>query len=121
MPIIGLFHSCWDCEPPASASYSHKTLLLKNLDNSKVNAVETENLQINKNAYGIRLYLIREKNIIARVKQTNSIFIQSAYATSVPYCYDYTYSATKLKQILEAFRFDKKNNFFSTFTTLRQK
>jgi hypothetical protein len=94
VPIIGVFYSCCDCKPPVPASYSHKTLLLKNLDNNGKWAVETDSLQINKNAYGIRFYLTREKDIIACERQINSIFIQSAYAFSVPDCYDYIYSAT---------------------------
>jgi hypothetical protein len=93
VPTIDLFYSCWSCDPLTPASYSHKTLFLKNLDNSGERVIETESLQFNKNAYGIRLYLTREKNIISSVKQTNSFFIQSAYATSVPDCYKYLYSA----------------------------
>jgi len=93
VPIVSVFNSCLECKPPTPASYSHNTLLLKNLDNSGASAVETENLQINKNAYGIRLYIITEKRTFACEKQTNSFFIQSAYATSVPDCYDYIYSA----------------------------
>jgi hypothetical protein len=57
-------------------------MFLKNLDNSGENIVESESLQLNKNAYGIRLYLEREKVVVARAKPVNSIFIQSAYATS---------------------------------------
>jgi hypothetical protein len=93
VPIVSLFHSCWGCDPPAPASYSHKTLLLKNLDNSGERVIETETLQINKDAYGIRLYIVTEESIIARAKQTNSVFIQPVYATSVPDCYRYIYSA----------------------------
>jgi len=58
-------------------------LLLKNLDNSGEKAIETESLQINKNSYGIRLYLTREKSIIACIKQKKIDFIQSAYAQDV--------------------------------------
>jgi len=50
--------------------------------NGSASAIESELLQLNKNAYGIRLYLEREKVVVACTKkQINSIFIQSAYAT----------------------------------------
>jgi hypothetical protein len=85
MPIAGVvFHSCCGCnEETQHENYSHQTIFLKNLDNSGKEAIESEALQLNKNAYGIRLYLEREKVVIAyEKKQINSIFIQSAYATS---------------------------------------
>ena len=81
-PIVNLFYSCVCDITTKYESYSHKSLLLKSLDNSGVEIVETEGQQINKNAYGIRLYLTREKNVISHVKQINSIFTQSAYALS---------------------------------------
>jgi hypothetical protein len=74
---------------------------LKNLDNSGEKAVVTESLQLNKNAYGIRLnFQIEEKLANARVKQINSFFIQSAYATSVescPYVYQPVESIVSIK------------------------
>ena len=85
VPIVGVvFHSCCDCkEETQHGNYSHKTMFLKNLDNSGAEIIESEALQLNKNAYGIRLYLEREKVVVACVKkQINSIFIPSAYATS---------------------------------------
>jgi len=84
VPIVnGLFQSCCDCNVETKhENYSHKAMFLKNLDNSGENAIESESLQLNKNAYGIRLYLEREKIVIACAKRINSIFIQSAYATS---------------------------------------
>jgi hypothetical protein len=92
-PIASLFHSCRCDKSATSVSYSHQTLLVKNLDNSGQYAIETNSTQINKNAYGIRLTLIREKEIVAYIrKQNNSIFVQSAYAISVR-CPEYIYSA----------------------------
>ena len=84
VPIAnGLFQSCCDCNVETQhENYSHKTMFLKNLDNSGENAIESESLQLNKNTYGIRLYLEREETVIACAKRINSIFIQSAYATS---------------------------------------
>ena len=84
VPIANVFfHSCCPCDVETQRrNYSHKTIFLKNLDNSDEKAIESESLQLNKNAYGIRLYLEREKVVTACAKRINSIFIQSAYATS---------------------------------------
>ena len=119
VPIASLFYSCWECDPTAPASYSHKTLLLKNLDNSGERAVETESLQINKNAYGIRLFLTREQSFVASVKQINSFFIQSVYATSVPDCYKYLYSAIDRIESIKIFtlkNFDNQHSANSDVT-----
>ena len=87
-----LFYSC-RCDVEQFVKYSHKSLLLKNLDNSGEKAVESESLQFNKNAYGIRLYLqIERKVVVASTKQVNSIFVQSANATTVESC-PYVYQA----------------------------
>ena len=84
MPIVNvLFHACCPCNVETQYGYySHKAIFLKNLDNSGEKAIESESLQLNKNAYGIRLYFEREKVVVACAKQLNSFFIQSAYATS---------------------------------------
>ena len=84
VPIASvLFHACCPCDVETQhEKYSHKAMFLKNLDNSGEKAIESEALQLNKNAYGIRLNLVREKVVIARAKQINSFIIQSAYATS---------------------------------------
>ena len=81
IPMLDIFYSCCHCDVETEhVSYSHQTLQLKNLDNSGEKAIETESLQINKNAYGIRLYLSREQNATTFTKQVNSIFFHSAYA-----------------------------------------
>ena len=90
-PIVSVFYSCVCDVTTKHESYSHTTLELRNLDNSGVQITETESLQINKNAYGIRLYLTREKSVVAFNKQGNSIFIQSAYATSIECPPEYMY------------------------------
>ena len=84
VPVASVvFHACCPCDVETQhRNYSHKAIFLKNLDNSGEKAIESESLQLNKNAYGIRLYLEREKIVVARAKPINSIFIQSAYATS---------------------------------------
>lgn len=84
-PFVNLFHSCGCDVTTKYESYTHKTLLLENLDNSGAKAVETNASQINKNAYGIRVYLTREKNSVASAKQNHFSFIQSVHAMTV-YC-----------------------------------
>ena len=93
VPIANLlFYSC-RCDVEQFINYSHQALFLKNLDNSGEKAVESESLQFNKNAYGIRLHLqIEEKATIACATQINSIFVQSANATTVASC-PYVYQA----------------------------
>ena len=48
------------------------------------------------------------KKTFACLKQTNSFFIQSTYATSVPDCYDYIYSAI---DSIESIKIFTLNNF----------
>ena len=93
-PIINSCDSCCGCEEPKRVNYSHKTLMLKNLDNSGETIVESDVLQFNKNAYGIRLYLTREENTVAYAKQINPIFIQSAYAFDCFCLPEYVYKAS---------------------------
>jgi hypothetical protein len=97
-PIVNLFHSCKDpCkghEPTKYGEYSYKTLLLKNLDYSEIHTPrQSDSVQFDENAYGIRLHLTREKIVIAYRKQINSILIQSAYALSTNCPPEYILSA----------------------------
>jgi hypothetical protein len=89
------------------------------MDNSGAQAVETVIPHINKNAYGIRLYLTREKAVVARTKQFNSIFIQSAHATSIECPPEYIYyprdSIVSIK-IFTINDFDDKNSENSDIT-----
>ena len=86
--MVALFTSCPSCDVTTSnrIKYSHKTLILKNLDNSGEQAIESEALELNKNSYGIRLYLIRERNAIVRVRQSYSLFFHSTYAFTPRTC-----------------------------------
>jgi len=95
VPIVSaLFHACCPCDVQTQhVNYSHKALFLKNLDNIGEKAIESESLQFNKNAYGIRLYITREKNMVARTKQKKSIFVNLAYATSCACPPEYFYTA----------------------------
>ena len=57
-PIIDMFNSCCDCEVQKHEKYSHKTLIVKNLDNNGAEPIVSESTELNKNAYGIRLYVM---------------------------------------------------------------
>jgi hypothetical protein len=52
--------------------------------------MESDSSQLNKNAYGIRIYLVREQ--VSYTKPNSSIFIQSAYAVDC-FCPTNTYLA----------------------------
>ena len=86
-------------------------LLVKNLDNSKEKPVQTEAIQINKNAYGVRLYLTREKYVVACAKPVNSFFFQSTYAAvDPPDCPDYVFSANETIVSIKLFTLNKFDN-----------
>ncbi len=72
---------CCDCIETTFLDYTNCSLTINNLNNSGVSPVVTESNSISKNSYGIRLSIKRNENV-CKVKRTNSIFIQSAYATS---------------------------------------
>ena len=96
VPITSvLFHSCRCPDVETQYRYfSHKALSLRNLDNSGRQAVESEALQLNKNAFGIRLTIEREvvSTTTTRRNRCNP-FIQSAYAVSWECPPEFIYSA----------------------------
>jgi len=99
-PIIEIFYSCNPCKGIVTkyGMYSHKTLVLKNLDTSREFFEETEKLQFNKNDYGIRVLITRELNTsysksVSRRQQSNFSFIQSANAFSYNCPPEYSFSA----------------------------
>ena len=117
VPIASaLFYSC-RC-PNIERQYrvfSHKTLSLRNLDNSGREAVESDALQLNKNAFGIRLVLEREvistsTTPPSRGKQANSVFIQSAYAFSWNCLPPFTYSANDKIESMKIFSINDFDN-----------
>ena len=110
VPIANLlFYSC-RCDAEQFINYSHQALFLKNLDNSGEKAVESESLQFNKNAYGIRLHLqIEEKTAIACATQINSFFVQSANATTVEPC-PYVYQAIDSVVSIQVFTINDFDN-----------
>ncbi|MCL2682977.1 MAG: DUF5034 domain-containing protein [Bacteroidales bacterium] len=109
VPIANIFHSC-RCKEQ-HINYFYNSLLLENLDNSGAEVIESEALQFNKNAYGIRLILLKEERLIVRAKQVNSIFVQSAYAVS--WKCPYTYSAVDTIVSIKVFTINDFDNLHS--------
>lgn len=110
VPIVSLlFYSC-RCDIEQHVNYSHKALFLRNLDNSGEKAIESDFFRFNKNAYGIRILMpIEEKVIMAHAKQINSIFIQSANATSIESC-PYVYQAIESIVSIKVFTLNDFDN-----------
>ena len=99
VPIASaLFYSCIcpPCPRQQFRVFTHKSLSLINLDNSGARPVESESLQLNKNAFGIRLYL--EGEVISAATHRargGSLLIQSAYAISCGCPPAFTYTANE--------------------------
>jgi hypothetical protein len=72
--------SCCDCLTTTSGRYTHKNILVHNIDNSGSEIKATTANSVYKEAFGIRIKLNREKT--ACFIPRHSIFIQTAYATS---------------------------------------
>lgn len=80
-PLIAeVMISCCDCIDTVVQNYTNKSISVSNLDNSGKEPVAATANSINKNAYGIRLELTREK--LACLEKRYSFFIQSTYAMS---------------------------------------
>lgn len=78
--ILEIVVSCCECVDPIFQNYTNKAISINNLDNSGKEPIVSASTAIIKTAYGIRIQLHREK--IACIEGPNSIFIQSAFATS---------------------------------------
>ncbi len=80
-PLIAeVMISCCDCIDPVVQHYTNKTISASNLDNTGKEPVVSTANSINKNAYGFRLQLTREK--LACLEKRYSFFVQSTYAMS---------------------------------------
>ena len=91
-----LFHSCIcpPCPRQQFRDFTHKSLSLMNLDNSGARPVESELLQLNKNAFGIRLFLEAEFSpALTHQSRGGSFLIQSAYAVSCWCLPEFVYTA----------------------------
>ena len=72
--------SCCNCIDPVIQHYTNKSISVSNLDNTGQEPIVSTANSINKNAYGFRLQLTREK--LACLEKRYSFFIQSTYAMS---------------------------------------
>lgn len=79
--MIELVVSCCECIETTFLNYTNCSLSINNLDNSGVSPVITQATAISKNAYGVRISINRSESI-CEVKRNNSLFFQSANATS---------------------------------------
>lgn len=77
--IVEIIVACCDCLEPAIYDYTNCSLTISNLDNSGAEPIVTNLNTILKNAYGIRVSIVREENT-CEASRLNSIFIQSSYA-----------------------------------------
>ncbi|MGV8091386.1 MAG: DUF5034 domain-containing protein [Mangrovibacterium sp.] len=79
--MVELIVSCCDCLETIFFDYTNCSLTINNLDNSDATPIIAQSKSISKKAYGIRVSINRSENI-CEVERNNSLFIQSAYATS---------------------------------------
>jgi hypothetical protein len=77
--MVELVISCCNCPEATLLNYTNCRLFVNNLDNSGESPIISKSDSISKNAYGIKLYIFRNKNT-CELKKSNSIFIQSAFA-----------------------------------------
>ncbi len=82
--MVELMVACCDCIEPTHINYTNCSLTINNLDNSGANPKVTQSNTILKDAFGIRVAVIRNENI-CKVKTNKSFFFQSAFAYSC-YC-----------------------------------
>jgi len=84
LPLSEIFYSCCNCnDETVYSTYIYESLYLKNLDNSGRVAIESESVEINKNAYGIRVYLTIVEPVFTKASDAkNSLFVSSASAFS---------------------------------------
>lgn len=83
LPLLDVFYSCCTCNyETEKEQYSNTGFVLKNIDNSGEAPMESLSENINKNAYGIRLQISRERISWSNNNQVSSLFTSSAYAMS---------------------------------------
>ncbi len=73
-----LIVSCCDCEPPEDFTYSNCTLVTQNLNNSGPAPIVTNEENVPKEAFGLKVVINRKENVC--MKNTPMLFSTSAYA-----------------------------------------
>ena len=78
LPFVELFtfFTCCNCDnfETEYKTYIYESLSLKNLDNTGEYAVETDAEEVNRNAYGMRLFIMIEEPIYSNVSTCRSLF-----------------------------------------------
>ena len=112
LPLLDVFYSCCNCnDDVVDHYYSFSDFSVKNIDNSGQNPLESEQEEINKNAYGIRLYINKEL-LSNSEKSTNNkcyLFSSSAYAFSCD-CDFSSYNLVNPIQSIKIFTLQDFNN-----------
>ena len=99
LPIVELFtfFTCCDCDnfETKYKTYIYESLSLENLDNSGKSAVETNAEEVNRNAYGMRLFFMVGEPKYSRVSGCWSLFpAANAFACNCPPSVEYSSSAS---------------------------
>lgn len=116
LPLLDVFYACCNCEDNTEEKfYVNSGFSLQNIDNSGQQPLESSLANINKKAYGIRLYVNRQSLAFLKKQITQPLFSQSAYATSCDCLPEVTYDPTdKVESIkiitLNDFTVDKPAN-----------
>lgn len=116
LPLLDVFYACCNCgDDTEEKFYVNTGFALKNIDNSGQEPLESTSANINKNAYGMRLYVNRQSLAFLKKQINQPIFSQSAYAMSCDcppeVTYNYKDKAESIKIItLNDFNTDKSAN-----------
>ncbi|MDF2189553.1 DUF5034 domain-containing protein [Paraflavitalea sp. CAU 1676] len=110
LPLIAeVVVSCCNCVEPVIQRYTNKTISVFNLNNSGAEPQVTTADTVAKRAFGIRVQLEREK--MACLQKSRSLFIQSAYAFG---CRCPPPTQYRPKDSIEAIRILTLNDFDNT-------
>ena len=91
--FIEILVSCCNCPAIRYSTYMHCSVEISNVDNSGERPILTKSDTIKKDSYGISASIKRSENICKIYKPQQSIFFQSAYATSCNCPPEFEYSA----------------------------
>ena len=116
LPLLDVFYACCNCDDNTEEKFYVNTgFALKNIDNSGQEPLESTSENINKKAYGMRLYVNRQSLAFLKKQINQPLFSQSAYAMSCDCLPEVTYDPTdKVESIkiitLNDFNTDKPAN-----------
>lgn len=109
-PLFGqVLVSCCECMDSSFLSYTNCSISTLNLDNSGISPQIASSNSIPKDAFGLRLVLLRSEDVCEH-KHSNSIFIQSAYALSCDCPPKFEYQPLN---IIKSLKINTQNDFDS--------